>query len=369
MTFDDRYGWLDRFLHRTAFRAGTAQHALADVEEMLYEDQLADASVDHPVFITALPRSGTTILLRLLWSSGHFASHTYQDMPFVLCPLVWHQYTGQFGGEETTRERAHGDGLDVSETSPEAFEEMVWKHFWPGHYDADRIQPWGPDEQNAEFEDFFAAHMRKIIAVRQEEEPERQRYLSKNNLNIARLAAPPAPMRDGTFLIPFRSPVQQAASMLRQHERFLGIHEEDDFVREYMEAIGHHEFGEGLKPVNFNGWLADAPSPDGLDFWVRYWIAAYRYVLAHAGDATHLVSYARLTEDPEPALARLASAVDVPEADLVSQADRLEPPRTHSVDEAALPESLRQDAADVYERLRRHAGSSSPRVDDRSERA
>ena len=76
-----------------------------------------------------------------------------------------------------------------------------------------------------------------------------------------------------------------------------------------------------------------------------------------------------MTEDPEPALARLASAVDVPEADLVSQADRLEPPRTHSVDEAALPESLRRDAADVYEHLRQRADSSSPRVDDRPERA
>ncbi len=358
MTFDDRYGWLDRLLHRTAFRAGTAQHALADVEEMMYEDLLADVSVDHPVFITALPRSGTTILLRLLWESGHFASHTYQDMPFVLCPLFWHQYTGQFGVEETTRERAHGDGLDVSETSPEAFEEMVWKHFWPDHYHSDRIRPWTADDQDAEFDTFFEAHMRKIIAVRREAASGRQRYLSKNNLNIARLAAPPSPMRDGTFLVPFREPVQQAASMLRQHERFLELHEEDDFVREYMEAIGHHEFGKGLKPVNFRDWLADAPSPDGLEFWMRYWIAAYRHVLEHADASTLLISYAHLTENPEPALAGLAEATDVPEADLVALSDRLQPPRTHEVNEAALPASLCREASELYDRLHRRAGVS-----------
>jgi hypothetical protein len=358
MTFEDRYGWLDRLLHRTAFRAGTAQHALADVEEMMYQDALADVTVDHPVFITSLPRSGTTILLRLLWTSGHFASHTYQDMPFVLCPLFWHQYTGQFGVEETTRERAHGDGLQVSETSPEAFEEMVWKHFWPDHYRADRIRPWTADDQNAEFNTFFETHMRKIIAVRKEEEPGRRRYLSKNNLNIARLAAPPEPMRGGTFLVPFRAPVQQAASMRRQHERFLEIHADDDFVREYMEAIGHHEFGKGLKPVNFNDWLADAPAPDGLDFWLRYWIVAYRYVLEHADESTVLLSYAHLTGDPEPALARVAEAVQMPEADLVALSDRLQPPRTHEVGEAALPASLRREARKLYDRLRRRAGVS-----------
>ena len=359
MTFEDRYGWLDRLLHRTAFRAGTAQHALADVEEMIYRDALTDITVDHPVFITALPRSGTTILLRVLWDSGRFASHTYQDMPFVLCPLFWDQYTGQFGGEETTRERAHGDGLQVSETSPEAFEEMVWKHFWPDHYRADRIRSWTAEDQNSEFNAFFETHMRKIIAVRQKGGGAgRSRYVSKNNLNIARLAAPPSPMRDGTVLIPFRDPVQQAASMHRQHERFLEIHEEDDFVREYMEAIGHHEFGKGLKPVNFDGWLADAPSPDGLDFWLCYWIAAYRHVLRHAGDATHLVSYAQLTEAPESALAQLARVVNVPEADLVSQSDRLEPPRRHSVEEA-LPVSLRREATEVYDRLREQAAITS----------
>ncbi len=360
MTFDNRYGWLDRLLHRTAFRAGTAQHALADVEEMLFQDELAEVSAAPPVFITALPRSGTTILLRLLWETGHFASHTYQDMPFVLCPMLWRRYAGQFAVEETTRERAHGDGLDVSETSPEAFEEMIWKHFWPGHYAADRIHPWTDEDQNAEFNAFFETHMRKIIAVRQEEHPERRRYLSKNNLNIARLAAPPSPMNDGTFLIPFREPVQQAASMYRQHQRFLELHDEDDFVREYMEAIGHHEFGKGLRPVNFGDWLTDAPSPAGLDFWLRYWIAAYRYILTHAGDAAHLISYARLTEDPEPALARVAQVVEIPESDLLHQSDRLQAPRSHSVDETTLPDALTQEADELYDRLQHRASVAPP---------
>jgi len=351
MNFDERYGTLDRMLYRIGFRGGTAQHAMADVEEMMYEAELDGIAADDPVFITSLPRAGTTILLKLLWKTGDFASHTYQDMPFVLCPLLWNQFSQRFAADDTTRERAHGDGLEVSATSPEAFEDMVWKHFWPEHYRDDHIRPWEADEQNREFSAFFETHMRKIIAVRRDRRPDAERYLSKNNLNIARLAAPPAPLEDGTFLVPFRKPVQQAASMYRQHQRFLDIHEEDDFVREYMEAIGHHEFGKGLRPVDFDGWLDEAADPSALSFWVQYWTAAYRHILKHAGASTILVSYARLTEEPTDSLAQLAEQLGVEKTALTAQADQLRPPRSHSVEEADLPDEEVQEARAVYQRL------------------
>ncbi len=244
MNFEDRYGTLDRILYRIAFRVGTAQHALSDVEKMTFKDKLEGVTVDDPVFVTSLPRSGTTILLRLLWGTGKFASHTYQDMPFVLCPLFWNQYSNYFSADTGTMERTHGDGIEVSGESPEEFEEMVWKRFWSDHYKKNRIVPWVDGESNREFSKFFRSHMRKIIAIRSEDLPSRSRYLSKNNLNIARLPDPPEPLKQGTFLIPFRDPIQQAASMLNQHERLLDIQADDGFVSEYMEAIGHHEFGE-----------------------------------------------------------------------------------------------------------------------------
>jgi hypothetical protein len=353
MNFEDRYGGLDRVLYRMAFRTGIAQEALADVEELLYGNELPP--VDDPVFLTALPRSGTTILLRVLCRTGHFASHTYRDMPFVLCPMLWNRFSAPFQTDDDGQERAHGDGLDVSGSSPEAFEEMVWKHFWPDHYHDTHIRPWRADDQNPTFNAFFASHMRKVCALRAGNGTAPRRYLSKNNLNVARLAAPPAPLRAGTFLVPFRAPLQQAASMYRQHQRFLEIHENDDFVREYMEAIGHHEFGKGLCPVDFDGWLETAAPPSDLAFWVQYWNAAYGYVLEHAGEDAVLVSYARLTEGPGAALARLAAALDVPEAPLVDQADRLQPPRAHDVDAAAVPAAVREEADALYDRLDRRA--------------
>lgn len=357
MNVGDRYGTLDRLLYRVAFRAGTAQRALSDMEESLYAGRLEEITAENPVFITSLPRSGTTILLKLLWWTGHFATHTYRDMPFVLCPLIWNRYSEHFSKEIEPTERAHGDGIEVSGKSPEAFEEMIWKEFWPEQYKADRIRPWRPGDSNPEFDSFFEAHMRKVIALRREEAsgdecPDEFRYLSKNNLNVARLAAPPEPLQAGLTLIPFRDPVQQAASMKRQHERFLQIHRKDDFVREYMEAIGHHEFGKGLKPINFGGWLDENPGdPEALPFWLRYWRVAYQSVLDHAGEETVLVSYVRLTGEPESALSRLADALAVPTEVLTSLASELQPPRSHSVNREEISDSLLRTAEETYERL------------------
>ncbi|WP_103027127.1 sulfotransferase [Salinibacter altiplanensis] len=359
MTFEDRYGWLDRLLHRTAFRAGTAQHALSDVEEILYRDTLDGISIDDPVFITALPRSGTTILLRLLWNTGRFAAHTYQDMPFLLCPLFWDRFSAQFDGGTETTERAHGDGLEVSGKSPEAFEEMIWKHFWPDAYRGDHIQPWSADDHEPAFDAFYESHMCKVVAVRRDSPSADLRYLSKNNLNIARLRALPRPLQSGTVLIPFRAPLQQAASMLRQHERFLQLHDDDDFVREYMEAIGHHEFGKGLCPINFGGWVDDAPEPTRLAFWVQYWIAAYQHVLAHTDEDTILLSYDRLVDEPHTALSRLSGLLSLKTPFLSDQADQLRPPRSHSVDTTTLSPETRQRASALHEKLKQRALSQS----------
>lgn len=355
MIYENRYGRLDRLLHRIAFRAGAAQEALADVEAVAFRRALDSAPAVDPVFITALPRAGTTILLNLLWATGRFASHTYRDMPFVLCPVVWSRFTRAFATQNAPRERAHGDGMEVSGNSPEAFEEAVWKRFWPRHYPDDRIVPWDGGERNAEFDAFFERHMKKVVIARRPDRPSAERYLSKNNANIARLAARTGPLAEGTLLVPFREPVQHAASMHRQHLRFLEIHAEDDFTRRYMSAIGHHEFGGDLRPVDFGGWLADAPDPKGLEFWLRYWVAAYGHILEHAGPSVTLVSYAGLTTEPEDALARLADHIGVPGSELFTQAGRLRPPRRHEVDPDDAPPALRRQASVLYAELLREA--------------
>lgn len=349
--FENRYGRVDRLLHRVAFRASTAQLAMADLEGALFADALEAVELGDPVFVSGLPRAGTTVLLEILASVDPFASHTYRDLPFVLCPMVWDRFSRGFAVDDEPRERAHGDGLTISADSPEAFEEMIWKRFWPDHYEERRIVPWSAEDADPEFDAWLEAHMRKIAALRRPDAAGPVRYLSKNNVQIARLDAPCRPLKRGTFVVPFREPVQHAASLLRQHRRFTRLQAEDGFLREYMDGIGHHDFGPGLKPVDFGGWLEEAPAPETLEFWLRYWVAGCRHVLDRVGPSTILVSYERLVEEPEGVLARLAGALEIPAPDLVSHAGRIRPPRVHPVDVDDVQGDLLEEAAALRIRL------------------
>jgi len=360
MDVEERYSWSDRLLHRLAFRLGITQETLADIEATLYRESLASVSVQRPVFISSLPRAGTTILLRLLWETGRFATHTYRDMPFVLCPMIWRRFSRAFVSDDEPRERAHGDGIKISGRSPEAFEEMVWKHFWSDHYRDDRIVPWTDGDRNAPFNAFFERHMRKVVAIHSDDASDSLRYLSKNNLNISRLAAPPPPLNEGTFVIPVRKPVQQAASMYRQHQRFQKIHRRDDFVREYMEAIGHHEFGQGLKPVNFNDWLGEHPAEPGeLSFWLRYWTEAYRFVLQHLPPTAVVIAYDRFVDKPAPVLDRLNDRLELhlSAETRTEMADAIRAPRDHEIDREALDADLVDRAHRIYRRICEQAGA------------
>lgn len=128
--YEIRYSFFDRILHHIAFKAIIPQLSLADMEDSMFKDQLEKADNGKPVFITGLPRGGTTLVLDMCFSLKEFASHRYRDMPFLLTPMLWNKFSGNFQKADEKRERAHGDGMMVSVDSPEALEEMVWKPFW-----------------------------------------------------------------------------------------------------------------------------------------------------------------------------------------------------------------------------------------------
>lgn len=357
MSFEHSYSKTDRLLHRLAFRSGGLQVALADIEKQIYKSRLANITVDRPVFVTGLPRAGTTILLNLLVGTGQFAAHTYRDMPFLLCPMLWQGLTGRFQVSSEQRERAHGDGIMVGEDSPEAFEEMLWKQFWPEHYEDGRIDPW-VQCQDPEFLEFFTDHMIKIIALRSPTSGRPRRYLSKNNGNIGRLACLPDVLPDGKFLVPYREPLQHASSLLKQHKAFLTMHRTDEFARTYMAGIGHFDFGANLRPINFDNWLDGQRSTDtlSLTFWLQYWCAAYGRIIDQLRANVQLLSYAALVDRAFDGLSWVAAFLDLDDPHVLSeQADQLRAPRMHPVDSADVDDAVLDEAQSLYERLERRS--------------
>ena len=345
---------LERTLHGLAFESWFPRVPLSRLESQLYRKQFSGIAIERPVFITALPRAGTTLALELSLTVNEFATHTYGDMPFLLTPLLWERFSRNYRDSGALSERVHGDGILVNAESPESFEEILWKEFWPSYYQADRILPWS-DARYPAFEAFFKDHMRKIISLRSQQ-GKRTRYISKNNLNIARVAYLKEVFPDATILVLFRTPLQQASSLLKQHRNFLRIHQEDSFAREYMADTGHYDFGQNLRPVDFKGWLGKESGfdPDTLTFWLKYWIKAYRYLLNRQNTQVQFYPFDDLCQHPRRGLERLGQILAVSQVDpLLDKVDRIRQPKLHPVDRDALSSKVLEQAEDVYHELQR----------------
>lgn len=275
------YSRLDQTVHKIAFAGGgRLQQSMAEMEDSLYKADTAGIDPSRPVFVTSLPRAGTTILLTALAHMPGLATHLYRDMPFLMAPLLWSRLSKSFRKGGQMAERAHGDGIQVGYDSPEAFEEVIWKAFWPAHYRADGIALWDAADRNAEAEDFLRRHMAKIIALRCGNGLPGARYISKNNGNVARIPLLRAVFPEAAIVVPVRAPLDHAASLKRQHENFLRQHAEDPFVQRYMADIGHFEFGALHRPILFPRFaeLAEGLGPTDLDYWLGYWIAAFEHL-------------------------------------------------------------------------------------------
>lgn len=354
------YDPLDKALHNYAFASPDRQRRLGEVETRLYRRRIDTDAAARPVFITSLPRAGTTILLETLSGAPDFASATYRHMPFTLAPLLWGGFSRVFRKSGTRAERAHGDGIDVGIDSPEAFEEMLWMTFWPGHYAGCTIQPWSADERDEAFESFFRTHMAKIVASR----PGATRYVSKNNANIARLPLLHTLFPDATLLIPVRDPWSQTESLLRQHRRFADLHAREPFARQYMQGIGHFEFGEALKPIAFPGGPHDQSGANTPEFWLRYWVDAYEHVLATAPPNAVFVDHDALCRAPDRHLALLADKLGMDDSrPLTGMAGTLRAPRPVP-EPSDVPATLMTRADDVYAELRRRAIGHTPVLKD-----
>lgn len=352
------YSALDRLLHRLAFNTSVAQIAVADFENRMYAKELAKCRVDRPVFITALPRTGTTLILDCFARLPEFASHCYRDMPFLLTPCLWNRFSTRFQQDSELKERAHGDGMLVNVDSPEALEELLWKTFWRQHYQSDRITPWRVDEENDEFEEFFRNHMRKIMLVRRGQDAPQARYISKNNLNISRIQILRKFFPDSTIIVPFREPLDHAADLLEQNQNFLRIHEEDAFAAKYMRAIGHFDFGQNLRPVDFDGWFDKRMTKDSqnLAFWLEYWVAGYRHLLSEKVDGMHLVCFESFCDNPEQGLRTLAEVAEVRDLDtMLEPASKIYRAKPYELDLSDIPQPLQQEVNDLYTRLKQAA--------------
>lgn len=350
------YGLADRLIHRFAFAHPAIQRALGDVESDLFADELKEARAEAPVFVTGLPRAGTTLLLEMLYATGEFFTFTYRQMPFVMAPLLWDRLSAPFQKAAVAAERAHGDGMEVSFDSPEAFEEVLWLNYLrPSYIGREAVRPLRHEAITPEFRRAFERLLCKLQRLDARKRPDRsgRRYLSKNNMNVARLDTLPVLFPDATILLCVRDPLTHASSLKVQHERFSALHQEHAFAMRYMEWIGHYDFGANFKPIDFAGTNETPPVSKDAEFWLGYWTAAYRYVLQSLNANTRVVAFEALTKPGSATLGQLAEVVGVQNREaLLAQASRLRGAGSRPLTETSLPRELVREARDIYAELR-----------------
>jgi hypothetical protein len=349
------YSALDRLLHKLAFASPAVQLVAADCEDLLFGADIRDVRAPAPIFITSLPRAGTTILLSALNRLPGLGTHLYRDMPFVMAPLLWNRMSRAHRKQAALQERAHGDGMMVGFDSPEAFEEIIWRAFWPEKYTDAGIRLWDRRDADPRAQDFLDAHFRKIVAIRCGSDRSRGRYLSKNNANIARLDYIAATMPDAKILVPVRDPIDHAASLLKQHRNFLAIHARDPFARAYMADIGHYEFGELHRPILFPGvaGLRERHSTVHVDYWLAYWIAAFEHVSSLRSRIIP-VSYEGICAQGVPALERLCERLGVDpggKAGLAAMAAQFRAPMRHGDETTQAAPALQYRARELHASL------------------
>ena len=242
------YSKIQKFLHDLVLSKKIINKSLFELEKIIYLKNKDIKNQSH-VFITGMPRSGTTSLLNFLFSSDECASLTYKNMPFILSP----NFSKLFHKKNTIiRERIHGDGINFNNNSPEALDEIFF-------------------DNNEEFVKNELANYIQLILLNNKKD----KYLSKNNLNYKRINLIQSILPNSIFLLPIREPLQHANSLLNQHLHFCELQKKDDFIRRYMNYLGHKEFGLDHKswndPIDFRDFK-------DINYLLEQWYLFYQFI-------------------------------------------------------------------------------------------
>lgn len=346
------YSWLDRTLHTLALNFQSVKIMSFDIERKLAKMNTIDIAKQPHVFVTGLARAGTSILLRILHQTGNFASQTYRDMPFVLSPQVWRRLNSSWRRDIASKERAHADGVMVDFDSVEAFEEVFWLTFAGELYIRDdHLRAHSIDKELATlFKDFIAV----VISAYGCEGP--IRYLSKNNNNILRLQGLARALPAAHIIVSFRSPLQQAHSLLRQHQNFSNLQNVDPFIQKYMRWLGHFEFGRDYRPFTFGDDISRATmkNTDQIHHWLERWTKVYRGVLATLPENAILWDYDAFCADPVHMITALAEKLNL-DVDLLRVAvHEIRPMPSRSAKDTLQPADL-AEAQETHSELRHRA--------------
>lgn len=300
------YSELSQLLHRMALNNYAIAYKLFKVETKKLKKKGTSNQLQF-VIVSGLARSGTTSLMNRLTENNLFASLSYANMPFLTAPNLWSKIYKPKNSEQ--KERSHNDGILIGLESNEALEEYFFKVVSNDAYiKEDTLIKYDLTQEQ------YLDYIKYQAIVRKEDQ---KIYLAKNNNFILRYDSIRTFNKDFKVVFMFRDPLSHAGSLLEKHKEYNELQKQDAFVLEYMNWLGHHEFGLNQKRFQFTEESQSYSSEkSGLDYWLQVWINYYSYLLTIDRSGVIFVDYDFYCQYPEKVLEsiyeKLGVVVDLP---------------------------------------------------------
>ncbi len=330
------YSELSQLLHHLALDNYRISEKLFRYESKLIKRKNLKKRNDF-VVISGLARAGTTSLMNDLAKISCFVSLNYANMPFILCPNLWAKFYNPKADQ--LEERSHKDGILIGHNSNEALEEYFFKVKMDDSFvkDTHLSEHKVPEEDYTDYIDY-----QTIIKL-----DDKKIYLSKNNNFCLRYNSIRDYNDDFVMVILYRDPLAHATSLLEKHRHYSKLQKEDPFVLDYMNWLGHHEFGLNQKPFVFN----DATNildedKNSIDFWLKSWINYYNHVLTIQHPNTLLFNYDAYCNNPEEVINTIVKKLGIQ-----TEVPAYQPFRNTRKNDAVVPDSLLEEAQGIYQKL------------------
>ena len=259
------YKFIEKKIHTLIFNNDDISKIFFELDCFLFERKAQN--IQKNIFICGLARSGTTMFLNYVHSSGAIASPTYDDMPFLLSPNLYNFFS-KFKSKYKSIERHHGDGVLFNNFSPEAFDEFFWRVFCGDEYIYENyLLTHDPNKKilikyNKYLNLYRIKYNKNVLAI-------------KNNNNLLRINTLSRFMKDSKFVVMVRNPYFVYQSLIRASDSL--SKKLDKFSLSYMDSLVHNEFTFNFKYFNFYNKKYDL-NEFSLDKFLDYWHEVYFYL-------------------------------------------------------------------------------------------
>lgn len=278
--------------------------SISYLEDFLIKNKIKDRiNFDKKcIFVTGMPRSGTTILTHIISNFDEVGSYNYSDLPFIKTPFLWSKINKLYYYGNKQIERVHGDGLQLKLSSPDAFEELIWSENIKDYKDGNFSKLLDHDYKNDKLEFELMRAINKILILRK-----KKVYLSKGNYNLFRINYLRKIFKNSYFLICLRNPLNVIKSSIKVHKRFLEYDYKDNDFTDEMSELCHFEFGKNrISPFK------DNKEHDELKYYQNQWIKTHQLILEKYLNLENviLINYDELIIDPVKSISLISKKIN-----------------------------------------------------------